>query len=81
MTSITLSCKAEENKGVNFEIRFGQDENPTVEEKAAAVFLLPYVKEALERGLNDAEKGAKAKQEEQKIQKTIDGGPSIITLD
>lgn len=80
MTSVTLSCKHNaEGGGIDFEIRFGQDENPTNEEKAAAVYFMPYIKQAFEKGIADAEEKTKAKSEP-KIEETIDGGPKIITL-
>jgi len=81
MTSVILSCKFnQEAGGIDFEIRFGQDENPTNEEKAAAVYLMPYIKQAFEKAIQDAE--AKAKEQQgPKIEETLDGGPKIITLD
>lgn len=81
MTSVILSCKLNEKEGgIDFEIRFGQDENPTNEEKAAAVYLMPYVRQAFDKAIADAEEKTKA-QEGPKIEETLDGGPKIITLD
>lgn len=64
---------------MEFQVKFGQEGEPSLEEKAAAVFIMPYVKNALETALRDAEEGAKKK--EPKIEETLDGGPKIITLD
>ena len=72
----------EKEGGIDFEIRFGQDENPTTEEKAAAVYMMPYMRQAFEKAIEEAEAKAKAIAEKQpKIEETIDGGPKIITLD
>lgn len=81
MTSVILNCKLNEKEGgIDFDIRFGQDENPTNEEKAAAVYLMPYVRQAFEKAIEDAEAKTKA-QQAAKIEETLDGGPKIITLD
>lgn len=80
MTSVILSCKHNQAEGgIDFEIRFGQDENPTNEEKAAAVYFMPFVKQAFEKAIAEAE--AKTKEQQPKIEETLDGGPKIITLD
>jgi hypothetical protein len=83
MTSVILSCKHNQAEGgIDFEIRFGQDENPTNEEKAAAVYFMPYMKQAFEVAIKEAEAKTKQQQEEApKIAETLDGGPKIITLD
>lgn len=84
MTSVILNCKLNEKEGgIDFEIRFGQDDNPTTEEKAAAVYMMPYMRNAFEKAIEEAETKAKAiaQKQEPKIEETIDGGPKIITLD
>lgn len=87
MTSIIVSFKQSEETGMDFDIRFGQEGEPTTEEKAAAVFFMPYVKKAVEDGIKEAEERTKLAEEkkkegsESKVQDSIDGGPSIITLD
>jgi hypothetical protein len=86
MTSVMIQCKFEtENKGMDFEIRMSQDENVCNEEKSAAMFLLPYVQKALELALEDANKklGGQVidKPAEGEIVTSIDGGPTIVTLD
>jgi len=63
MTSIILKCEmGKEKDGVDFQLHFGQEGEATVEEKSAAIFLMPYIKGALEMALQDAEKMAQQKE-------------------
>lgn len=81
MTNIIVSCKKnEENSGIDFEISFGQQGDPSNEEKAAAIYLMPFVKNAVEVALREAEEKAK-EQNKPSISETVDNGPKIITLD
>lgn len=80
MTSVILTCKATEDAGMEFQIKFGQ-EDPTNEEKSAALFMMPYVKNALELAMKEAEDRNKTAEEGPKIDEPLDGGPKIITLD
>ena len=86
MTSVMVQCKYDqEGKGMDFEIRMSQDESVCNEEKSAAMFLLPYVQKALELGMDDANKKLGGtiveKPAESVIKTSLDGGPTIVTLD
>lgn len=77
MTSVNINCIYKgEKEGMNFEIRFGQEGESCNEEKAACIYLLPFVKEAMEKAIRQAEN-----KDQPKIETSLDGGPSIVTLD
>ena len=67
MTNIIVSCTTNtEGKGIDFNVRLGQDENATEEEKMAALFLLPFVKEAFQKAMDAADQQQKKMDEENK---------------
>lgn len=64
MTSIIVECKTNpEGKGIDFNVRLAQDENPSEEEKMAALFLLPFVKEAFQKAMDKADEAQKKMEE------------------